>query len=80
MQREVEAEIEMRIRITTQHADYERLFGGQSIVVELALGCATVVEAPKPELIGERIELSEGTPKSAMDQLAAMYSADVEAA
>ena len=65
----------MQFRITTQHADYEKLFGGPSIVVECSLGeDARVIEAENPALIGEKIELSADSPPC--DQLAAMYSAE----
>jgi hypothetical protein len=68
----------LKLRITTQHADYEKLFGGTSVVVEVAGGVATVTEAARESLIGETIELSaDGDPA---EQLAAMYSADVELA
>ena len=66
----------MRFRITTDHADFEGLFGGQSIIVEHAGGDCIVCNAPNPDLIGESIEISEQG--DIAEQLAAMYCAEVE--
>ena len=62
-------------KVLTNHADYEKLFGGPAIIVEYADGCCWCLRAERPELEGDEIEISESGPVA--DQLAAMYSADV---
>ena len=62
-------------KVTTNHADYEKLFGGSAIIIEHADGCCKVICAERQELEGEAIEISESGPIA--DQLAAMYQADV---
>ena len=61
----------MRYEITTQHADYEKLFGGPSITVEGDADGLRVVEADNPKLIGENIEVSADG--DIAEQLSAMY-------
>ena len=64
----------MRYEITTQHADYEKLFGGPSITVEGDADGIRVVEAARPELIGENIEISAiSATGDIAEQLSAMY-------
>ncbi len=62
-------------KVKTNHADFEKLFGGPAIIVEHEEGCCQVARAENPELEGELIEISESG--SIADQLAAMYQADV---
>jgi hypothetical protein len=65
----------MRYKIITQHADYEKLFGGPSIIVDGDADGLHVAEAARADLIGENIEISAGG--DIADQLAAMYQAEV---
>lgn len=71
----------MMYKITTNHADYETLFGGPSIAVEHVEGACIVRDAKNAALIGAKIEITEPTGKSdgsdIAEQLAAMYSAEV---
>lgn len=62
-------------KVSTSHADFEKLFGGSAIIIEHTEGCCKVSQAENPAIEGELIEISDSGPVA--DQLAAMYSADV---
>lgn len=68
----------MKFTITTNHADYEKLFGGPEITVEFSAGCCIVREAANADLIGEKIEISADG--DIAEQLAAMYSGEARKA
>lgn len=67
----------MRYKITTTHADFERLFGGSTIIVEGNSDHLAVAAAENPELIGQTVDVAADSDLA--EQLAAMYAADVEA-
>ncbi len=69
----------MKVRITTNHADYHEIFLGEPIIVEgnAKMGFE-VAEAANPACIGNHLDVASDTPEDLAAEFAAMYSGEAE--